>query len=78
MTMTAPTPTEVLHKLRVARPGLRFSEVMAGMITMGVTDPVEGYKNDAAIAMRLQATVTLPNQSHRAVACVGFDTCARG
>ena len=61
MTATAPTRTEVLHKLRVARPGLRFSEVMTGMITMGVTDPVEGYKNDAAIAMRLHATVTLPN-----------------
>ena len=61
MTTTAPTPTEVLNKLRVARPGLRFSEVMAGMITMGIADPVEGYQNDAAIAMRLHATVTLPN-----------------
>ena len=56
-----PTVEEVRVKLRVARPGLRFSEVMTGMITMGVTDPVDGYKNDAAIAMRLHATVTLPN-----------------
>jgi len=48
-------------KPRVARPGLRFSEVMTGMITMGVTDPVKGYQNDAAIAMRLGATVTIPN-----------------
>jgi hypothetical protein len=56
-----PTAREVLTKLRVARPGLRFSEVMTGMITLGVTDPVDGYKNDAAIAMRLHATVTLPN-----------------
>ena len=31
------------------------------MITMGVTDPVKGYANDAAIAMRLHATVTVPN-----------------
>jgi len=61
MTATAPTPTEVLDKLRVARPGLRFSEVMTGMITMGIADPVEGYKNDGAIAMRLHATVTVPN-----------------
>jgi hypothetical protein len=48
-------------KLRVARPGLRFSEVMTGMITMGVTDPATGYEDDAAIAMRLGATVTIPN-----------------
>jgi hypothetical protein len=48
-------------KLRVARPGLRFSEVMTGMITMGVTDPAKGYRDDAAIAMRLEATVTIPN-----------------
>lgn len=56
-----PTVKEVRAKLRLARPGLRFSEVMTGMITMGITDPVEGYQNDAAIAMRLHATVTLPN-----------------
>ena len=59
--VAAPTAEEVRAKLRVARPGLRFSEVMTGMITMGVTDPVEGYENDAAIAMRLHATVTVPN-----------------
>ena len=57
----APTPEGSRAKLRVARPGLRFSELMTGMITIGVTDPVEGYENDAAIAMRLHATVTLPN-----------------
>jgi hypothetical protein len=61
----APVPTatagQARQTLRVARPGLRFSEVMTGMITLGVTDPVEGYNNDAAIAMRLHATVTLPN-----------------
>jgi hypothetical protein len=56
-----PTVEEVQSKLRVARPGLRFREVMTGMITMGIADPVEGYQNDAAIAMKLRATVTLPN-----------------
>ena len=45
----------------MARPGLRFNEVMTGMITMGVTDPAKGYRDDAAIAMRLEATVTIPN-----------------
>jgi len=59
--VAAPTAEKVRAKLRVARPGLRFSEVMTGMITMGVTDPVKGYANDAAIAMRLHATVTVPN-----------------
>src|SRR4051794_38547746 len=59
--VAAPTVEEVRGKLRVARPGLRFSEVMTGMITMGIADPVDGYKNDAAIAMRLHATVTVPN-----------------
>ena len=56
-----PTAEEVRQKLRVARPGLRFSEVMTGMITVGITDPVKGYDNDAAVAMSLHATVTLPN-----------------
>jgi hypothetical protein len=56
-----PTAAEVLERLRVARPGLRFSEVMTGMITMGSTDPVEGYQDDAAIAMQLHAAVTIPN-----------------
>jgi hypothetical protein len=59
--VAAPTVEEVRGRLRVARPGLRFSEVMTGMITMGITDPLDGYKNDAAIAMRLHATVTVPN-----------------
>ena len=48
-------------KLTVARPGLRFNEVMTGMITMGVTDPAKGYRDDAAIAIRLEATVIIPN-----------------
>jgi hypothetical protein len=56
-----PAEETVREKLRVTRPGLRFSEVMTGMITMGIQDPVEGYQNDAAIAMQLHATVTLPN-----------------
>jgi len=56
-----PAEETVREKLRVTRPGLRFSEVMTGMITMGIKDPVEGYQNDAAIAMQLHATVTLPN-----------------
>ena len=56
-----PADEAAREKLRVARPGLRFSEVMTGMITMGIKDPVEGYQNDAAIAMQLHATVTLPN-----------------
>jgi hypothetical protein len=59
--VATPTVEEVRGKLRVGRPGLRFSEVMTGMITMGITDPAKGYQNDAAIAMRLHATVTLPN-----------------
>ena len=50
--VAAPPAEEVRAKLRVARPGLRFSEVMTGMITMGVTDAVEGYANEGAIAMR--------------------------
>jgi hypothetical protein len=59
--VAVPDEPDVRQKLRVARPGLRFSEVMAGMITMGITDPVKGYDNDGAIAMRLKATVTVPN-----------------
>ena len=59
--IATPTVEEIRHKLRVARPGLRFREVMTGMITMGITDPVKGYQDDAAIAMELRATVTLPN-----------------
>jgi hypothetical protein len=58
---TEPTAAVVQETLRVARPGLRFSEVMTGMITMGITDPVAGYHDDAAFAMQLHATVTLPN-----------------
>jgi hypothetical protein len=56
-----PAVEQLRAKLRVARPGLRFSELMTGMITMGIADPAQGYKNDAAIAMRLHATVTIPN-----------------
>jgi hypothetical protein len=56
-----PTVEDVRDKLRIARPGLCFSEVMTGMITMGITDPVAGYHNDAGFAMQLHATVTIPN-----------------
>ena len=58
---TGPSKDEIRHKLRIASPGLRFREVMTGMITMGITDPVRGYQDDAAIAVKLQATVTLLN-----------------
>ena len=34
---------------------------MTGMITMGSTDPVEGYHNEAADRFPADATVTLPN-----------------
>jgi hypothetical protein len=63
MVMDAETPTvaEVRQKLHLGYPGLRFSEVMTGMITVGITDPVEGYQNEAAVGFRLDATVTLPN-----------------
>ncbi|HEX4587787.1 MAG TPA: hypothetical protein VH185_07455 [Mycobacterium sp.] len=52
---------EVLERLRVTRPGLNFREVMKGLITMGATDPVKGYADDAAIAMELHAAVRIPN-----------------
>jgi hypothetical protein len=63
MVMAADPPTlaEVRQKLQLAYPGLTFDEVMTGMITVGSTDPVEGYHNEAAVAFRLDATVTLPN-----------------
>jgi hypothetical protein len=63
MVMEAETPTiaDVRKKLQLAYPGLRFGEVMTGMITMGSMDPVEGYHNEAAIGFRLDATVTVPN-----------------
>lgn len=63
MVMEAETPTvgDVRKKLQLAYPGLRFGEVMTGMITMGSTEPVEGYHNEAAIGFRLDATVTVPN-----------------
>jgi hypothetical protein len=63
MVMEAETPTiaDVRKKLQLAYPGLRFGEVMTGMITMGSMDPVEGYHNQAAIGFRLDATVTVPN-----------------
>ena len=43
------------------RPGLCFREVMKGMITKGSTDPVEGYKNEAAVGMSLRASVSVSN-----------------
>jgi hypothetical protein len=56
-----PRSADVRAMLSIARPGLRFREVMTGMITMGITDPAEGYRNDAAIAMELKASVEIPN-----------------
>lgn len=44
-----------------ARPGLTFSEVMTGMITKGSTDPIEGYGNQAAVAMSLTAVIQIAN-----------------
>lgn len=63
MVMDAKTPTvaEVRNRLKLAYPELHFAEVMTGMITMGSTDPIEGYHNEAAIGFRLAATVTVPN-----------------
>jgi hypothetical protein len=55
------TADEVAERLRVTRPGLTFHEVMCGMITVGVTDPADGYRDDAAVAMELRAEVTIPN-----------------
>lgn len=57
----SPTADEVGEWLRVTRPGLTFREVMRGMITMGVTDPADGYSDDAAVAMVLHADVTIAN-----------------
>jgi hypothetical protein len=57
----APAEPPSREKLKVSRPGLRFNEEMAGMITMGIADPVKGFENDGAIAMRLKAAVTVPN-----------------
>ena len=56
-----PTSADVRAMLSIARPGLRFCEVMTGMITMGITDPAKGYRNDAAIAVNLNVTVEIPN-----------------
>jgi len=56
-----PTADEALERLRKSRPGLSFREVMTGLVTMGATDPVTGYCDDAAVAMRLHATVAIPN-----------------
>jgi cholesterol oxidase len=61
-------------------PGLRFREVMTGMITKGCTDPGEGYADPAAVAMTLRATVTidclptfLRDPNHRATWEAGGD-----
>ena len=56
-----PTAAEVRERLRVASPGLRFREVMAGLITMGAGDPEKASADDAAVAMELHAEVTIPN-----------------
>jgi hypothetical protein len=57
----APSWADVRKNLLFARPGLRFGEVMSGMIAMGCTEPSKGYQDDAAIAMRLEVTVHVPN-----------------
>jgi len=57
----APSWADVRKTVLFARPGLRFGEVMSGMITMGCTEPTKGYQDDAAIAMRLEVTVHVPN-----------------
>ena len=59
--LAEPPDAEVLERTRLARPGVCFREVMTGLITMGATDPVTGYSDDAAIAMQLHAAVTIPN-----------------
>lgn len=59
--LAEPPDAEVLRRSRLARPAVCFREVMTGLITMGATDPVTGYSNDAAIAMQLHAAVTIPN-----------------
>ncbi|MBE1549178.1 hypothetical protein GGC64_003202 [Mycobacterium sp. OAS707] len=57
----APSSADVRKTVLFGRPGLRFGEVMSGMITMGCTEPSKGYQDDAAIAMRLEVTVDVPN-----------------
>jgi hypothetical protein len=57
----APSSADVRKTILFARPGLRFGEVMSGMITMGCTEPSKGYQDDAAIAMQLKVTVEVPN-----------------
>lgn len=88
----SPTADEVLKRLRVTRPGLTFREVMCGMITMGVTDPAEGLRDDAAVAMVLHADVAIPNlpgflkdPDHRgrwhacgSIPVLGFEISSRG
>jgi hypothetical protein len=70
MMMAAPTEDRALGPATYIKrpvqlndfiPGLRFREVMTGMITKGATDPAEGYANPAAVGMVLQAAVTIPN-----------------
>jgi hypothetical protein len=59
--LAGPTADEVLERQPLPRPVLCFREVMTGLVTMGATDPVTGYCDDAAIAMQLHAAVTIPN-----------------
>jgi hypothetical protein len=39
--------------------GLQFSQTMTGLVTMGCTDPAEGYQNPGAVAISLHAGVTI-------------------
>ena len=58
----APSPSTRMDGqtgMNPVRPSLRFSETMTGLVNKGSTDPVEGYKNAAAVAMSLRAAVTI-------------------
>ena len=55
--------TRIDEEARISpvQPGLRFSEEMTGLVNKGSTDPKEGYRNPAAVAMTLRAAVTIAN-----------------
>ena len=56
-----PTPLEVVRaQMRLMRPGIAFSEVMKGQLTVGVSEPRDGYADPGAIAASLRASVEIP------------------
>jgi hypothetical protein len=61
MTMPGAAEIERPAGLNDFVPGLRFREVMTGMIAKGVTQPSDGYADPAAVAMTLRASVTIDN-----------------